>query len=66
VDEAITLGDRIVVVTSRPGRVKEIIPVTIARPRSGRQIRHMPEYADIRDRIWELLGSEAPVKVETP
>jgi NitT/TauT family transport system ATP-binding protein len=65
VDEAITLGDRIVVVTSRPGRVKEIIPVTIPRPRSGRQIRHMPEYADIRDRIWELLGSEAPVKVET-
>jgi NitT/TauT family transport system ATP-binding protein len=65
VDEAITLGDRLVVVTSRPGRVKEIIPVTIPRPRSGRQIRHMPEYADIRDRIWELLGNEAPVKAES-
>jgi NitT/TauT family transport system ATP-binding protein len=63
VDEAITLGDRIVVVSSRPGRVKEIIPVTIPRPRSGRQIRHMPEYAELRDRIWELLGAEAQAKV---
>ncbi|MGH2819198.1 MAG: ABC transporter ATP-binding protein [Actinomycetota bacterium] len=62
VDEAITLGDRIVVVTSRPGRVKEIIPVTIPRPRSGREIRHVPEYGEIRDRIWELLGGEAQIK----
>jgi NitT/TauT family transport system ATP-binding protein len=59
VDEAITLGDRIVVVTNRPGRVKETIPVTIPRPRSGRQIRHIPEYAELRDRIWDLLGDAA-------
>jgi NitT/TauT family transport system ATP-binding protein len=62
VDEAITLGDRIVVVSNRPGRVKEIIPVTIPRPRSGRKIRHLPEYGDIRDRIWELLGGQATSK----
>jgi NitT/TauT family transport system ATP-binding protein len=62
VDEAITLGDRIVVVSNRPGRVKEIIPVTIPRPRSGRQIRHVPEYIEIRDRIWDLLGTEAQMK----
>jgi len=65
VDEAITLGDRLVVVSNRPGRVKEIIPITIPRPRSGRQIRHMPEYTEIRDRIWELLGSEAQIKERT-
>jgi NitT/TauT family transport system ATP-binding protein len=62
VDEAITLGDRIVVVTSRPGRVKEILPVTIPRPRSGREIRHEPEYGELRDHIWELLSGE--VKAE--
>jgi NitT/TauT family transport system ATP-binding protein len=62
VDEAITLGDRLVVVSSRPGRIKEIIPVTIPRPRSGREIRHLPEYADLRDRIWDLLGNEAEMK----
>jgi NitT/TauT family transport system ATP-binding protein len=61
VDEAITLGDRIVVVSSRPGRVKEILPVTIPRPRSGREIRHVPEYAELRDRIWELLGEDSAV-----
>ena len=66
VDEAITLGDRIVVVSSRPGRVKETIPITIPRPRSGRQIRHIPEYAELRDRIWELLGAESTVKAEAP
>jgi NitT/TauT family transport system ATP-binding protein len=64
VDEAITLGDRIVVVTNRPGRVKETIPVTISRPRSGRAIRHMPEYSEIRDRIWDLLGNETVAKEE--
>jgi NitT/TauT family transport system ATP-binding protein len=66
VDEAITLGDRIVVVSSRPGRVKETIPITIPRPRSGRQIRHIPEYAELRDRIWELLGAESAAKAEAP
>jgi NitT/TauT family transport system ATP-binding protein len=59
VDEAITLGDRIVVVTDRPGRVKEILPVLIPRPRSGRQIRHLSEYAELRDRIWNLLEKES-------
>jgi NitT/TauT family transport system ATP-binding protein len=59
VDEAITLGDRIVVVTNRPGRVKAILPVSIPRPRSGRDIRHLAEYTDLRDKIWELLESDS-------
>jgi NitT/TauT family transport system ATP-binding protein len=65
VDEAITLGDRIAVVSNRPGRVKEIMPVTIPRPRSGREIRHVPEYSELRDHIWELLGNETQVKAES-
>jgi NitT/TauT family transport system ATP-binding protein len=60
VDEAITLGDRIIVVSSRPGRVKDILNVDIPRPRNGREIRHLSSYADMRDRIWELLANEAP------
>jgi NitT/TauT family transport system ATP-binding protein len=58
VDEAITLGDRIVVVTDRPGRVKDILEVKIPRPRSGRSIRHLPEYVELRDRIWDLLAKD--------
>lgn len=66
VDEAITLGDRIAVITSRPGRIREIIDVTIPRPRNGREIRHLPEYTKIRDRIWELLASEAATSARLP
>jgi NitT/TauT family transport system ATP-binding protein len=59
VDEAITLGDRIAVVTSRPGRIKEIIPVDLPRPRS-RESRHLPEFQKLRDNVWDLLASETP------
>ena len=59
VDEAVTLGDRIAVVTNRPGRIKEIIDVGLPRPRS-RESRHLPEFQAIRDRIWDLLQSERP------
>lgn len=57
VDEAITLADRIAVVTSRPGRIREIITVDIPRPR-GRESRHLAEFQAIRDRIWELLSDD--------
>jgi NitT/TauT family transport system ATP-binding protein len=60
VDEAITLGDRIVVVSSRPGRVKEILKVDIPRPRNGREIRHLPQYASLHEQIWDLLAADTP------
>lgn len=63
VDEAITLGDRIAVVTNRPGRIKEVIDVDLPRPRS-RMDRHLPEFQATRDHIWDLLSSETPVRVE--
>lgn len=66
VDEAITLGDRIAVVTSRPGRIKEILPVHIPRPRNGREIRHLSEYTDLRDQIWELLAGETRLTGRAP
>jgi NitT/TauT family transport system ATP-binding protein len=66
VDEAITLGDRIIVVTDRPGRVKAILPVSIPRPRSGREIRHLSEYVELRDRIWSLLAKESLPDKERP
>jgi NitT/TauT family transport system ATP-binding protein len=63
VDEAITLGDRIAVVTSRPGRIKEILEVDLPRPRS-RATRQLPEFQALRDRIWELLSDENPERAE--
>lgn len=33
IDEAIALADRVVVFTSRPGRIKEVVPIDLPRPR---------------------------------
>jgi NitT/TauT family transport system ATP-binding protein len=58
VEEAILLGDRIAVMTARPGMLKEIIEVPFRRPRSP-EIRHTAEYQQLEQRIWQLLHSEA-------
>jgi len=63
VDEAVTLADRIAVVTNRPGRIKEIIDVDLPRPRS-RASRQLPEFQALRDRVWQLLSEEHPERAE--
>jgi len=59
IDEAITLGDRIVVMASRPGRIIRDVPVPISQPRTISQVRHDPAYAGLRDEIWGLLRQSA-------
>ncbi len=51
VDEAIYMSDRIIIMSPRPGRIQEIIPVEIGRPRA----RNNPELFALRSRILELL-----------
>ncbi|MFB7861305.1 ABC transporter ATP-binding protein [Streptomyces sp. NPDC056069] len=58
IDEAVYLGQRVAVMTSRPGRVKQVVPVTLG-PRTGTDdIRSSPEFAHHRHRIWSLLHDE--------
>ena len=59
IDEAITLADRIVVISSRPGRIKEIVDVNLPRPRFDYDVKLLPEYGELRDHIWRLLKDEA-------
>lgn len=59
--EAIALADRVVVMSARPGRVREIVPVDIPRPRDIFTIQTEPKFRDIYDRIWEHLGEEMKV-----
>ncbi len=58
IDEAILLGDRIVVMSRRPGRIREIIPVGIPRPRKIISVRAHPRYIELRAKLWEMLKQE--------
>lgn len=58
IDEAITMGDRIVVMTAGPGRVKAILDVDIPRPRYDLEIRNVPRYHELREEIWHMLRAE--------
>jgi NitT/TauT family transport system ATP-binding protein len=55
IDEAILLGDRIVVMSSRPGTIRKIVPVEIPRPRKIISVRAHPRYIDLRNSLWEML-----------
>ncbi|RTL95778.1 MAG: ABC transporter ATP-binding protein [Hyphomicrobiales bacterium] len=57
IDEAIFLADRVVVMTARPGAVKEIIEIHLPRPRDG-DIRASSAFNDYRARVWDVLRDE--------
>lgn len=55
VDEAIYLSDRIVVMSAAPGKVKEVVPVNMPRPRN----RANPQYGQLSAQILEMLDNES-------
>jgi NitT/TauT family transport system ATP-binding protein len=55
IDEALVLGDRVAVMATRPGRVKEVLTVNFARPRDPAAVRAEPRYTELRKHIWEEL-----------
>ena len=58
IDESIVLGDRVIVMSARPGRLREDIAVPFPRPRSV-DIERSGEFGALRARIWELLRDDA-------
>lgn len=63
VEEAIALADRVVVMTSGPGRIKSEHRVLLPRPRNFEEVRFTDEFHNIRRAIWHELQSEAPSDV---
>lgn len=58
IPEAVLLGDRVVVMSPRPGRISEVIDVDIGRPRSL-QTMSTPRFGEICDHIRKLFGAES-------
>jgi len=58
VDEAVTLGDRIMVMTAHPGREKATLEVPFERPRQVLELRARPEYGEFVFNIWSYLREE--------
>ena len=58
VDEAVTLGDKIMVMTAHPGKVKAIVDVPFPRPRKVLELRATPEYGELVYNIWGQLRDE--------
>jgi NitT/TauT family transport system ATP-binding protein len=55
-DEAVYLSDRVIVMGSRPGHVKEVIDVPFPRPRpSLTEMRGNPKFLELRDHIWQRI-----------
>ncbi|MGQ4557565.1 ATP-binding cassette domain-containing protein [Halobellus sp. GM3] len=57
IEEAILLGDRLGVMTARPGSVKEILENPLERPRT-QQTRNREQFGALRDRVWNILSDE--------
>ena len=57
INEAVYLADRVLVFSSRPGYVREEIPINLPRPRELR-LKRTPEFLEYEEHIWELIEQE--------
>jgi ABC-type nitrate/sulfonate/bicarbonate transport system ATPase subunit len=60
-EEAVMLGDRVMLMTPRPGKVKEMIEVPLKRPRS-RDVEKSPAFVEIKEYLWENLRAMQAVQ----
>ncbi len=58
IDEALVLGDRVLVMTARPGRVKAEVIVDLPRPRSVYGLKSTPAFGALVAKVWEPLRQE--------
>jgi NitT/TauT family transport system ATP-binding protein len=60
IEEAAYLSDRVIVMTARPGRAKQIVNIALPRPRDY-EMRLTPEFNDIKLKIWDVLKEELTI-----
>ena len=57
VDEAIILAQKVIVMSARPGRIKEIIDIDIPYPR-GQETKMSPRFLELKNHIWSIVYQE--------
>ena len=58
-DEAVALADKVVIMTSSPGTIKDVFDIDLPRPRGDVQkIRHEERFLELQGQIWESLKDE--------
>lgn len=58
IEEAVYLGQRVAVMSSRPGRIKEVVEIPFQGRTSKEDLRAHPEFVRLRHQIWDLLKDE--------
>jgi NitT/TauT family transport system ATP-binding protein len=58
IEEAVYLGDRVVVLTARPARIREEVRIALPRPR-GLEVKKSVQCLEYRNYIWDLIRSES-------
>jgi NitT/TauT family transport system ATP-binding protein len=58
IDEAVVLGQRVAVMTSRPGRIKQVVEIPEALRNESEDVRSLPEFGPVRHEVWSLLREE--------
>jgi NitT/TauT family transport system ATP-binding protein len=58
IDEAVLMGDRVLVLKGRPSSVHEIVKVDLPRPRD-RATLLLPRFAELREHVWNTLMADA-------
>jgi NitT/TauT family transport system ATP-binding protein len=57
IDESVYTGDRVVVLTPGPGRIRAILPVNLPAPRDQTATKELPEFVKLRAEVSRLVRS---------
>lgn len=60
--EAVALADRVVVMTHRPGKIRDVIPVPMSRPRDIFEIHRQDGFDEAHARLWNIFRHELNVR----
>ncbi|WOH57516.1 ABC transporter ATP-binding protein [Bradyrhizobium sp. BWC-3-1] len=59
IDEAIVLGQRVAVMTSHPGRIKQIIDIPDVLRSEADDVRSLPEFSRVRHEVWSCYATKS-------